>query len=348
MEKENIILSDCEEWKIKDFKEGVSEVTNKKFKIISKICIGKRTLINNIYRYITYIFWPFKIFLKRSKYDVIIGWQQFFTIFFSFYCNLFKVKKENKIVIANFTYKPKNGIKGKIYKKLMKFCLNPIYIDYIHVPSANYAKQISKDFNIGEKKFIVAHFGIEDMFEKYKKLKKEQNNDYTLALGRSNRDYDFLISEWKKIPNTYKLIIISDTYKTNKKLPNNITILNNVVGDKQYNYIINSKMMIIPINKENICSGDTVLLTAMSFEKLVVVTKPSTLAEMYIENGVNGIALEKRKDEFAKNILNILKDENKILAIGKNARKIYLDKYSRVAMGERIGEVLNENSNDRA
>ena len=347
MKKENIILSDCEEWKIEEFRKGVTRTANKEFSIISKICNGKRTLINNIYRYIIYIFWPFKIFLKRSQYDVIIGWQQFFTIFFCFYCNLFKVKKRNKVIIVNFTYKSKNGLKGKIYKKLMRFCLNPVYIDYIHVPSTNYAKQTSKEFNIDEKKFIVAHFGVEDMFERYNNLKGD-NNDYTLALGRSNRDFDFLINEWKQIPDKYKLIIISDTYKTNEKIPNNITILDNVVGDKQYNYIINSKIMVIPIDDGNICSGDTVLLTAMSFEKLVVVKKSITLVEMYIENGVDGIAFEKRRGKIAKNILKILENKNEISTIGKNARKSFVDKYSRATMGERIGEVLNENSNDRA
>lgn len=345
----NIILSDCEKWKIKDFKQGIEEASGEKYDIEMKICIGRRNFINNLYRYLIYIFWPIKIFMKRKKYNTIVGWQQFFTIFLAFYCRIFSVKKINKIIICNFTYKAKKGIWGKIYRELMKFCINNVYVDYIHVPSFDYAKLISKDFCINVNKFIITPFGIEDMYNKWKHLKKDNNDKYNLAIGRSNRDYEFLINEWKKLPKKYKLYIISDNYKPKKALPENITLLDNVVGDKQYDYIINCNTMIIPIKDGRICSGDTVLLTAMCFEKLVIITSPSTLEEMYIVNNENGIAIKKDEKTFSVEMLKILCDKENISKIGQQARESFLKNFSRKSMGTKIGEIIrNENSNDRS
>lgn len=342
MSKKNLILADCDKEEIKSFAEGLQSATGEKFEIENKECNGSHNLINNIKRYVIYFIYPFQFFIKRGKYNYIIGWQQFFTLFFAFYCNLFHVKKENIVIVCNFTYKEKKGIVGKLYRKIMLFCVKNDYIDYIHVPSKKYAEECSNKFDITINKFIVTNFGLPDTYEKWKDSNVEYNN-YSLAIGRSNRDYDFLINAWKKVSNNQKLLIICDQYKPSKKLPNNIIIRNDITGDKQFPYIINCKLMIIPLKDSNICSGDTVLLKAMSYSKPVVITKPSTLAEMYIENGKNGICLEKNVEEFSNNILNLLLDSRKMESIGKNARKKYLEKYSRQAMGNNIGREIKNN-----
>ena len=339
MSRKNLILADCDEEEIKSFAEGLQVAIGEKFEIKNKECNGSHNLINNIKRYVSYFIYPFKFFINRKKYNYIIGWQQFFALFFVFYCNLFHVKKENIVVVCNFTYKEKGFLVKKIYRRFIKFCIDNEYLDYIHVLSKKYAQKCSKEFNVPLNKFITTTFGLPDTYEKWKDSKVEYNN-YSLAIGRSNRDYDFLINVWKKISNDQKLLIICDQYKTNKKLPDNIIIRNDITGDKQFPYIINCKLMIIPLKNSNICSGDTVLLKAMSYSKPVVITKPSTLAEMYIENNENGISLEKNVEEFYTNILKLLLDNRKMESIGKNARKKYLEKYSRYAMGKNIGREI--------
>lgn len=339
MSRNNLILADCDEEEIKSFAEGLQSAIGEKFEIKNKECNGSHNLINNIKRYVSYFIYPFKFFINRKKYNYIIGWQQFFALFFVFYCNLFHVKKENIVVVCNFTYKEKGFLVKKIYRRFIKFCIDNEYLDYIHVLSKKYAQKCSKEFNVPLNKFITTTFGLPDTYEKWKDSKVEYNN-YSLAIGRSNRDYDFLINVWKKISNDQKLLIICDQYKTNKKLPDNIIIRNDITGDKQFPYIINCKLMIIPLKNSNICSGDTVLLKAMSYSKPVVITKPSTLAEMYIENNENGISLEKNVEEFYTNILKLLLDNRKMESIGKNARKKYLEKYSRYAMGKNIGREI--------
>ena len=53
------------------------------------------------------------------------------------------------------------------------------------------------------------------------KPEKIKSTDYVLAIGRSNRDYNFLFSSWQGINET--LVIISDTFKP-KVLPDNVFI----------------------------------------------------------------------------------------------------------------------------
>ena len=339
--KKNIILTDFEKEEIIDLAIGLEDVLNKSFKIENKICNGKHSRLNNLYRYLCYFIYPFKYYLKRRKLNYIICWQQFFGIFYAFYCNLFKTKKENILVICNFTYKNKKGYIGRIYRKLIKYCIKNEYVDYIHVPSENYAKECAKEFEISIKKFIVIPFGINDMYEKWKDSKLEYK-DYTLAIGRSNRDYDFLIRCWKEMPNSNKLIIICDQYKPKVKLPHNIILKTDVNGNHQYPYIINASLIIIPIENGKICSGDTVLLKAMSFYKPIIVTTPSTLAEMYIVNEKNGICLPKNEGQFCDGVIKLINDKEKMNKIGNEARKDFLDNYSRINMGKKLGEKLKK------
>ena len=337
MDKKNIILADCEKDELTDFANGLDKVMNKKFEINSKVCNGKRNLVYNIFRYLIYATFPIKYLLNRKQYEYIVGWQQFYALFFAFYCRIFHLKKKNILVVCNFTYKGKKGIIGNIYIKFMRYILTSEYIDYIHVPSNNYAQQCSDILGIARDKIIVTYFGIPDTYDKWKDSKCEYDN-FSLAIGRSNRDYDFLIDTWKQMPKENKLLIVSDEYKTNEKLPKNIILRNDINGDKQFPYIINCNLMIIPIADGDICSGDTVLLKAMSFYKTVVVTEPSTLSEMYIENGKNGIAVRKEKKTFIECINKILKSEEKKLNISRMARKSYLEKFSRYSMGKCIAE----------
>ncbi len=329
----NIVLADCDEEEIISFVEGVESVLSIKLDAYCKNCNFKRTPINELKRYLVYFALPFKYAVHSKDYDLIIAWQQFFAIFYSFYCRVFHKKKSTVVIAANFTYKEKSGFLGKIYKKLIKFCVNSDYIDYYHIPSRSAVDYYYDVLGIPNEKFIITRFGIDDEYERWRnhpsKLKDKQ---YTLAIGRSNRDYDFLIKAWEHMPEDKVLAIISDTYYPQHEIPNNVRLKHKVFGYGQYPWIVNCSNMVIPIADGNICSGDTVLLKAMSFERPVVVTVPSTLSEMYITNGVDGLCIEKDAETFAKEILRLYEDEAYAKSLGKNAREKFLASYSRESM----------------
>ncbi len=339
--KENVILADCYAEELSNLIDGINTFESLHFKCISKISNGPRTGIKSeLKRYYIYFSAAWNAFRDRKNYNIIIGWQQFYTLILCFYCNLFDVKKENTIIALNFTYKEKQGFLGKIYKRFMKFCISSKYLDYIHVPSNEYADYISQLFDFPREHIIVTTFGINDIYNEWKDCpapKGLTKNEYAMSIGRSNRDFELLIDSWKDVD--IPLIIISDTFKTTKTLPKNVTLLNNISGYKQYPYISNAKIAIIPIMDGKICSGDTVLLTALSFARTVIVTAPSTLSEMYIQDKVNGYLVRKNEKEIAKLVNEIYNGE--LPELGEAARKSFLQSFSIYSMGKNIAEFIS-------
>lgn len=337
----NIILTDCNEREIITLKKAVEDNINEKFLIKSYISNWKRTnKISEIRRYLKYFIVPIKYFLCRKKYKYIIGWQQFYALIYCFYCAIFHVKKRNVVIALNFTYKNRKK-NNKLYDWFMKMAITTGYLDYLHVPSEKYAQYIIEKFKIDKKMVLVATFGIDDEYEIYSKLprpKEFENEKYALAIGRSNRDFNFLIDNWK--PDMIKLVIISDIFKGNNKNKCNIIIKNNIYGEESYQWIMHSEMMLIPILESNICSGDTVLLKAMMCKKKIIITKPSTLSEMYIKDGFNGYAIEKNKSELYNSVKKC--ESNNTNYLKQNARDSFLTSFSRYSLGVKVGKLLGK------
>lgn len=342
--KKNIILADCEAEEVQTFKEGLEQATGMKFHILSNICNkGHGSAWKKFKRYANYFAFPLKIFFNRKNYNIIVGWQQFYANIFAFYCHLFHVKKGNLLVSVNFTYKKKPGIIGSIYYRFMKFGVNNKYMDYLHVLSLQYADRCASELGIDRKQFLVTTFGIPDEWQQWRSSEAPLTVPYVLSIGRSNRDFDFLARVWARPEMAdIRLVLIADTYKPAQPLTPNVTHLTNVTGDLSKPWTAHCSLMMIPIADGNLASGDTVLLTGMQFKKVVVISKPSTLAEMYIVSGEDGIALEKDEAKFAEVIRDLMENAEKRDKIGENARQSYLQKFSRVAMGRQLGRVFAE------
>ena len=301
----------------------------------------------NLLRYMKYFTVPLSFLCKTGKYDMALGWQQFYAINLAFFSRLFHVKKRCRLVAVNFTYKRKKGIVGKIYHKFMHYAVTNKYIDYLHVLSYGYAERCHQELGITKDKFIITHFGVPDTYEEWKTSDVDMK-DYILSIGRSNRDFDFLVKVWKQenmknIP----LVIISDMWHPKEELPNNVKWLSNVTGDASRPWINCCKIMIIPIDDGNICSGDTVLLNGMMSKKPVIVTTPSTLSEMYIDNGKDGLCYDKDVKAFADKVAALYNDDDRIHQLGENARESYKEKFSRYAMGEAIAKAIKSDISAR-
>lgn len=335
--KTNIILTDSGKSEVTDFADGLRQATGEPFLVEERICNEGRSKLYNIKRYLTYALFPLRIVIHKSRYHYVIGWQQFFALFFAGYCKWFHLKKDNIVIACNFTYKKKAGLTGLLYKKLMVSMVDNPYLDGIHVPSASYARKCADYFGVPVNRFVITPFGLPDTYDEWKDSSVSENN-YSLAIGRSNRDYDFLMEVWRQLPEEENLIVISDTWKPKAVLPPNVIHKNNISGDAQFPYIANCKVMIIPIKDGEICSGDTVLLKAMSYKKPVMVSIPSTLGEMYIDDGINGLLCEKDVFSFANKLSGLLSSEAEQNRLSGNARRKYLEQYSRLSMGVSIGE----------
>lgn len=340
--KKNVVLADCPAEEVTSFLEGLNSAGDCRFECISEIACGIRTgAVSEIRRYYAYFKAAWHAFRQRESYQLVLGWQQFYALIFCFYCSMFRVRKQNTVVALNFTYKEKSGKLGKLYAGFMRKCVCGGYLDYIHVPSAEYADWFSAEFQFPRDHIIVTRFGVDDIYGQWKDSAAPDGlkaNGYAMSIGRSNRDFAWLIRAWADID--FPLILISDTFDYRGTLPKNVTLIKNVAGDAQYPYIANAKVMIIPIDNGKICSGDTVLLTALSFARNVIVTTPSTLGEMYIQDKANGYLVEKDERKIKALVDGIVSGETP--DIGHAARESYLKNFSRYSMGKRIAEFMGD------
>ncbi|MCD8303044.1 MAG: glycosyltransferase [Prevotellaceae bacterium] len=337
-----VILADCSADGLQDFLSAFKEKPrSNEWVVLSSVANwGRQSKVDNLRRYVKYFSFPLEVFLHREQYEMIIGWQQFYALTFCFFSNIFHVKKKQALIVAlNFTYKEKSGFIGKLYKWFVKRAVSNKYLDYIHVPSHDYAEIFSKEFNYPFERILVCPFGVEDRSSTYSGCSIPEDfgiaEHFALAIGRSNRDYDFLIQAWRGID--LPLIVICDTIEINEAdIPDNVKVIKTVSGVAQFPFIMNCTMLILPLKDGSIPSGDTVLLTAMSFSKIVIVTQPSTIAEMYIKDGVNGLTINKTERELKEAVYHALQDNT----LGVTARKDYENNYSLKAMGDRIYSLL--------
>ena len=337
MEKCNVALFDSTAKKAEDFIAGLKQATGLPWE--AKVLTsnqGRKNKFANMMRYVKYFAFPFKIFLNRKKYGCIVGWQAFYGLLFAFYSKLFRVKKGNALLIKNFIYKPKKGLIGKIYYSFMRYTVKSEYVDVFVCSSENYCDYCAKMFDEPRERFVFLPFGIND-YTKIMDFSKPATNDYILALGRSNRDWDFLIDALAGTE--YPLRIVCDELHR-ENLPENIQIYNNVWKEASYEFIRNCKCMIIPILDGQIVAGETVLLQAMSFSKPIIITKPSCLADDYVTDGKTGLVIPKEKDALLSAIKKLYEDESLYGEIAKNCRKLYEDKHSLYSFGINVGNTL--------
>lgn len=327
---------------VQDLCDAIENHTQKNFELISCVINKLRgDIVNNFWRLCYYSVFPCFIFYKNSKLDVVIGWQQFYAINYALYSRLFHTKRAKLIVVLNFTYRKKRGLAGFIYRKYIQYVVTSPYIDYLHVLSSTYAKDCCKELGVPFEKFVVTGFGVPDIYSKISTLKKPCDFDYCLSVGRSNRDFDFLVRVWEQgLLKKHQLVIISDTWKHKTPLPKNIYHYANVRGEDVLPWIVNCEILIIPIDNGSVCSGDTVLLTSMMTKRPVVVTKPSTLAEMYVEDDVDGICISKDEKSAAQAIVRVQENQRLKEKLSENARRSYVSKYSRYHMGEAIAKKI--------
>ena len=75
-------------------------------------------------------------------------------------------------------------------------------------------------------------------------------------------------------------------------------------------------------------------------KKKVLITAPSTLAEMYIVHGENGLCTEKTKSCFESVVMDMIFSD-KYDYLHESARESYLMNYSRDSMGRSLKKIIS-------
>lgn len=342
-EKVNVILSDREARACETFRRGLEEGSGEKWAVWACVSNKGRSRGYNVVRYFKYLFFPLLAYWRRGRYGTVFAWQAFYAVGFDFYARLLGGKVGNRVVGRNLVYRAKGGVLGRIYLKWLKYALGRR--GEFLVSASVYGGTLSEALGLPAERFTYIPFGKEDFTETDEaKGARRENADwaagsYLLALGRSNRDYDWLV---ESVAGTgRRLQIISDEYRP-KRLPENVRVSNGLSGLAVLPYLRDASAMVLPVKDASVTAGETVLMMAYMFSKPVVVTGPSLLAEDYVEEGRTGLVIPKTAEALRAALARLEGEAGLAERLGRGARTVYEERYSELDYGRRVGRWLAE------
>ncbi len=327
----NCILTDMEVDDSWIFKKTIEKETNELWDIKTKVSNGsqKNKIVKFFNVYIKYFLFPLKVFFQRNKYSKILAWQQFYGILLAFYCRLFHVKKYPNIIVLALNYKEKKGFLKKIYYKFMKKTLESKYVYKIIVETSIELNNYCNIFDIEDKCFYCQE-GIDN-----NPRFNPNKGDYFISVGRTNRDYDFLIDFFTKNPEK-KLVILSDIL--NKDTPNNIILYRNVFGLEYEKMLANSFGLILSMGDDQVSSGQLTLMHAMMYKKPIIITKNKCIDDYVVDN-YNALVVEKDYSKFLEAI-RTFDNDNTYDCFSQNAYKYFIDNCTIESFAKRLSKLI--------
>lgn len=329
----NYILSDFRDSSEWEFLRLLEQHSHLSFSWINETRASVR--VPKWQRILYYLFVPLRRFHQLKKADRIVAWQQFFGLIFAFYCRLFHVTKHFRLYVMTFIYKPKAGLIGKVYDRVMYYIIHGGYIDKLIVYTENEVEYYAHHFGVPKSMFVFLPYSLE---ERPVPPRNEQliQQDFIFAPGRSNRDYAKLcriIGE-----NRYaRLHIACDTYVEEKSYEN-VTLHTYLFGEEMREYMYNSRCIAIPLKDPNIGSGQLVFLQAMQLGKPIVCTRCPAVKD-YLIDGHNAL-LVSTDEEWIQAFDRLYHDPELYAHLQRNARLDYEQKFSINNLAKSMAGVL--------
>lgn len=336
LKQSNAILVDFSNGNDWEFLKTMNETTERTWEVIQ--CISNKDRIGlaaNLKRYMKYFIFPFKIFLHRKSFSYIIAWQQFYGLIFTFYCQVFHVRKFSKLIVMAFIYKPKPGLAGRIYHKFMNYIVHSKYIDKIICFSSHECIYYTSLFKVEGSKFEFVQLG--EVLQNPNPSDKGNGQavgEYILSAGYSNRDFDFLIDVLKDTD--YQVKIYGDK---NIDLYDNIRVSNENLESKNWEIISGCRCLAIPLKEPNISAGHLTIIHAMQIGKPVIVTDSKGIQDL-ITHGENGFIAPNDKHIWLDYISRIYHDEDLYNTMCQKAKIRYTNNHTVQAMGNAIGNLI--------
>lgn len=329
----NIVLTDFAPKKEWSFLDVLRDQTGKEW-----IAKNKQTnhlhgnKWSNLIRIIWYFLFPLYILFSHKKYAKIIAWQQFYGLNVAFFSRLLHLKKVNELYVLTFIYKRKEGLVGSLYHRYMDYIVNSKYVDKFICFSKEEVAYYNAIFNVTKKeKFVFIPLGL-----KFTWRGEIRDDEYIFTTGRSNRDYCFLINVLKET--SYKTIIVCDTLSANGVM-NNVRIYDQCYGDEMLKRMASSHVVVIPLKSVDISSGQLVALQAMALGKPIICTKSNGLAD-YVIHEKTGLIVNNTKEEWMVALERIYTDKKFYKELSRNARAIFLQKFTEEEMYKNIALIV--------
>lgn len=283
---------------------------------------------------VKFFLFPFKLLFHRREIGTILSYQQFYGLFFAFYCELFHVKKCCRLFISTFIYRPKAGIAGWLYFRFMRRAVCSRAVDRIICYSAGEPAYYQALFNAPAGRFASVPLGLGDALHGGVPFTEPPAEPFILAAGQSNRDYAFLTSALGGT--AYQTIVLCGSCPCSSAP--NIHVFRDRYGKAYYDLLAGCSCVVIPLRDARISSGQLALLEAMMFAKPVLATRTSTTAE-YIRDGETGFLFSTQEELLAR-LHELFSQPALSHQIAQNGRRAFVQEHSLERMADALSVLL--------
>lgn len=330
--RRNVILTHTVESDDWEFRRGISKYSTLDFEVESMSTGNGDSKLRNI---ICYFLFPFIVFLKRNHYNFIVANQQFYGLLLAFYCRLFHVRKSFKMVVIAYIYKPKNGWIGWIYQKFMQYIATSDYIDKYVVRSSRELETYPQLLGIDPSRLVFIPLGLGGNFDAPIDEAMQQRK-YVLSVGRSNRNYPFLIDALEDVKD-YNVEIICDTLNLEPRNPR-IRVHKDIHAELPL-WMKNCYCVVIPLLDKETSSGQLVLLQAMMEGKPVIITRSNAIMDYFIPSEI-GFAIENTKEELLQALKTLYTDTELYQQFSLREKELFQERFSAERDIEAIGKLI--------
>lgn len=324
----NYILSDADT--PADFVNAVESATHREWNVIEHIVPMSKAKIRRV---LGFYLTPLKFLLRHPKAKNVVAWQQFFGILTAFY-NRYLFHRRLSITIMTFIYRPKSGIAGKIFYRLVNSAISSKCVKRIIVFAENEVEHYEKLFPKAKGKFHFVRLGIPVDDNDYRD-DSLASQDYYFATGVSNRDYDFIIDVFTGLDSRLKIACPDVAAPT----ADNIEVMSNCFMTDMKRHLFNCKGVVIPLKNLNISSGQLVFIQSMQFGKPIIITDSGS-TRSYLQDGVDAIILPNDVNAWRKAIQRLDSDNALYETMAANNRRRGRSDFSIYGLGEKIGNMI--------
>ena len=286
-----------------------------------------------------YLSQSLRIIPKLKKYDLVISHGMQSGVVVALWRSLFKTKTKHIVFdIGSFASASTKGMA----LKLMQFACRSIDGLIYHTRSQiNYYKDYFP-YLVNKSEFI--RFGTDAEFFDPSGIGESRDKDtYIVCVGYIKRDWDTLVSAYKKLETDIKLRLIGHVEERYNGIPG-IEQLPFMSLEEIKKQIVNSRFCVLPLENFNYSFGQMTLLQQMALGKCVITAKVPSMLD-YAEDMKTALFYEPGNvNDLAIKMSELLSNENEYLAeeIAVNARNYVRNISNEVTMAEEIENFITK------
>jgi len=218
--------------------------------------------------YLSEFYVPLLALITRKHFDVTISWQMRLGICYGILKRVVHCKKPPVHIIQDFHIDlTQTRWLYRVQIALMKLAIPGI--DYFCCTSKEEEAIYSQRFGIPRNKIaFLPLMAVRSLFEEPDCPKQ----DYIFSYGKSDRDFETLIRAVSHL--NIKTYILSQIYQSHIPLPENVTILRDLISEKKLiEWIASSRMVVFPLKDYRVAAGQLSMLEVMALARPLIITE---------------------------------------------------------------------------